>query len=161
MKHLKDCPIPTSLHGYQTPAGRWVLQLPDPFRRMHWFPVDAVTLSELLDISPRTAVRICQRQTRLRPCEITYLQVMVFGLVPDPMFYQFRMFIRAGRLYCADYPGIELAPGELAAWQTERRHYADVRHELDDARRRIAELERLLHPEPPRPSNVIRFPGHR
>lgn len=155
MKHLKDCPFVT---GYQTDSGAWTLQLPDPFRRGCWFPVDAVTLAELLDVSRRTAIRICQRRTRLRRCEIIYLQSVVFGLVPDAAFFQFRLFVRGGRLYSVDYPGLEMAPGELAAWQTERQHYADVRHDLADARRRIAELETLLNPPVPVPSNVIRFP---
>lgn len=155
MKHLHDCPIIT---GYQTDAGRWTLKLPDPFRRGHWFPLDAVTLADMLDISPRTAIRICQRRTVLRRCEVVYLQSVVFGLIPDAVFFQFRMFVRGGRLYSADYPGVEMAPGELAAWQMERQHYADVRHDLAAARRRIAELETLLNPPAPVPSNVIRFP---
>lgn len=156
MKHLHDCPIIT---GYQTESGAWSLQLPDPFRRMRWFPLDAVTLADLLDVSRRTAVRICQRKTPLRRCEVIYLQSVVFGLIPDAAFHRARMFVRGGMLYSADYPGLEFSPGALAAWQWERQHYADVRHDLAAARQRITELENLLNPPAPAaPSNVIRFP---
>lgn len=153
----KDCPNVT---GYQTDAGRWMLRLPDPFSP-RWLPVDAVTLAELLDVSPRTGVRLCQQPGRLRPCEVSWLQVQLFGMVPDQAFLRLGMFFQGGMMYSHDLPGVAFSPGDLAAWQVQRRAYSELTGLLAAARERIAELERVLNPEPEPapPANVIRFPS--
>ena len=69
MKH-SSCP---KITGYQDSAGRWILQLPDPFGA-RWYPLDSLTLAELLDVSPRTARRICRDPARLRALDALWLR---------------------------------------------------------------------------------------
>lgn len=150
-----DCP---KITGYQDDRGRWILQLPDPFGA-RWYPLDSLTLAELLDVSPRTARRICQNPARLRVSEIGWLQVQIFGLIPDPAFMRLGMFFQGGRLYSRRMPDVDFCPGDLAAWVIQRQAFSGVVGDLAAARARIEELERLLNPPPVLPSNVIRFPG--
>lgn len=153
MMRRKDCP---KITGYKDQHGRWLLRLPDPFS-CRWFPLDAVTLADLLDVSPRTAARYCQQPERLRRCDVAWLQVQVFGLIPDAAFVRLGMFVRGGVMYSHDLPGLEFSPGDLAAWQVQRRAYHELTSLLQASRDRIAELERLLNPPPDQPSNVVPF----
>lgn len=156
MKKKHDCPFVTS---YQDQSGRWVLRLPDPFTPARWFPLDAPTLAELLDVSARTAQRFCEQPARLRRSHVAWLQVCIFGMVPDQAFVRLGMYVQGGYLYSRQLPGVAISPGDIAAWQIERQALLMVRGDLADARRRIDELEQRLNPEPAPPSNVIRFPG--
>ncbi len=155
MMKLHDCP---KLTAYQDASGRWVLRLPDPFSAQ-WYPLDAVTLAELLDVSPKTGKRMCQNPARLRPCEISWLQVQIYGLIPDGAFVRLGMFFQGGVLYSRHLPGVALSPGDLAEWQAQRQAFYGLMTDLEMARARIAELEGVLNPVPVVPSNVIRFPG--
>jgi hypothetical protein len=155
MMKAASCP---KITGMQASSGRWFLCLPDPFGPA-WYPLDAVTLAEMLDISPKTGQRICQGVKALRPCELVYLQVMVFGLIPDPAFERLGMFFQGGVLYSRQLPGVALSPGSLAEWQAQRQAFYGLMTDLEMARVRIAELEGVLNPAPVVPSNVIRFPG--
>ena len=156
MMKKHDCPKVT---GYQDQAGNWVLRLPDPFSAARWFPLDAPTLAELLDVSARTAQRYCQQPDKLRRSQVAWLQVSIFGLIPDPAFVRLGVFFQGGRLYSRRLPGVALSPGDLAAWEMERQALGVIRSDLAAAMRRIRELEDRLDPEPAPPSNVIRFPG--
>lgn len=154
MKKQASCP---KITGSQASNGRWFLRVPDPYGPA-WFPLDAVTLAEMLDVSLKTAQRICQGLKALRPCEVAYLQVMVYGLIPDSAFERMKMFIRGGVLYSRLLPGVELTPGAVAEWQVQRQVFYSMRDDLAAARARIVDLERLLNPpEPVAPSNVVPF----
>lgn len=156
MKKTISCPKVT---GDQASNGRWFLRVPDPYG-VGWFPLDAVTLAEMLDVSVKTAQRICQGSKALRPCEVVYLQVMVYGLIPDPAFERLGMFFQGGVLYSRRLPGVALSPGDLAEWQAQRAAFYGLMADLESARRRVADLESILYPAPVvAPSNVIRFPG--
>lgn len=155
MFQKQDCPIPTS---YQSDRC-WIIRLPDPFSPGRWFPLDSQTMADLLDVSDRTARRYCEHPARLRRSQLAWLQVCIFGLIPDPAFVRLGVFFQGGRLYSRQLPGVNLGPGDLAAWEIERQAASMIRGDLTAARRRIDELERLLNPDPSPPSNVIRFPG--
>ena len=102
---------------------------------------------------------MCQGLSPGRHGELVYLQVMVFGLVPDPDFVRLKFFTRGGVLYSHWLPGVELAPGAVAEWQVQRQAYYGLLNDLAAARARVVDLERQLQPpEPVKPSNVIRFP---
>lgn len=139
--------------------GRWLYKLPDPFGMSPWYPLDTATLADLLKVSERTAQRMCQGLSPIRHGELVYLQVMVFGLIPDPAFVRLKMFVRGGVLYSHQLPGVEMTPGAVAEWQIQRQAYHGLLDDLAAARARIVDLERQLQPpEPVKPSNVIRFP---
>ena len=127
--------------------------LPDPYRRLPGLPIDALTLSEQLDISRKTALRICTGHRRLKKCEVRLLQVLNFGLIPDPDFLRYRLSFYAGALYCHE-SGLTINAGELATlyiWKTQHQRLID---DLARAQARITELENLLTPPA---TNVIRF----
>ena len=150
-----DCP---KLTAYRDRHGHWILRLPDPFSA-RWHPLDSVTLAELLDVSPRTGQRLCQQPDKLRPCHIGWLQVQIFGMVPDAAFMRLGMFFQGGVLYSRQLPGMAMSAGDFAAWIFQRQMLSGLVGDLAAARSRIDELERLLNPVPVPPSNVIRFPG--
>lgn len=138
--------------------GRWLYKLPCPFGLTPYYPLDTGTLAALLQVSERTAQRMCQGLSPIRHGELVYLQVMVFGLIPDPAFVRLKMFVRGGVLYSHQLPGVEMTPGAVAEWQIQRQAYHGLLDDLAAARARIAELERQLNPpEPVAPSNVVPF----
>lgn len=57
---MKKEPIPAGIYL----NGHWCYKLPDPYRQIPFLPLDAVTLAEHLEISYRTALRVCQGQRR-------------------------------------------------------------------------------------------------
>lgn len=138
--------------------GRWLYKLPDPFNMSPWYPLDTGTLSDLLHVSERTAQRMCQGLSPIRHGELVYLQVMIFGLIPDPAFVRLKFFTRGGVLYSHQLPGVEMTPGAVAEWQIQRQAYGGLLDDLAAARARIVDLERRLNPpEPGPPSNVVPF----
>lgn len=130
-----------------------LFKLPDPYRNLAHLPIDAQTLSEQLDISRKTAQRICTGQRRLKKSELRLLQVINFGLIPDRHFLRYRLSFRNGFLICHD-SGLELAAGELAALYLWKQKHLSLIDELKRARARIAELEELLNPKP---TNIVHF----
>ena len=143
--------------GFQV-RGRWVFKLPDPFGMMPFYPLDPGTLAALLSVSERTAQRICMGSSRLRHGELVYLQVMVFGLIPDQAFLRLKLFTRGGVLYSHLLPDLEISAGSLAELSIQQQQFSGLLGDLAAARARIADLERQLNPPPVAPSNVIRFP---
>lgn len=154
MSTKHDCP---KLTAYRDGAGRWILRLPDPFSP-RWYPLDAVTLAGLLDVSPRTGQRLCQQPDKIRPAQLGWLQVQIFGMIPDAAFVRLGMFFQGGVLYSRQLPGLAMSAGDFAAWIFQRGMLSQLIGDLAAARARIDELERLLNPPPVTPSNVIRFP---
>lgn len=138
--------------------GRWLYKLPDPFGMTPYYPLDTGTLADLLQVSERTAQRMCTGDSPIRHWELIYLQVMIFGLIPDPAFLRLKFFTRSGVLYSHLLPGVEMTPGAVAEWQIQRQAYHGLLDDLTAARLRIGELERQLNPpEPEAPSNVVPF----
>lgn len=142
--------------GFQV-RGCWVYKLPDPFGMMPFYPLDTGTMSALLSISERTAQRICMGASKLRHGELIYLQVMVFGLIPDPAFVRLKLFTRGGWLYSHLLPDLEISPGGLAELSVQQSAFSGLLGDLADARARIVDLERQLNPPPVAPSNVVPF----
>lgn len=132
-------------------------KLIDPFRNIHYLPLSAHKLSEQLEVSYRTAVRICNGQKKLKKLEREYLQIINFGLIPDPAFLRYRLAFRDGELISHDAPNLDLSAGKLAhlyVWQAE---HLRLLEQLKAAMERIKELELLLNPLPPEPTNIIKF----
>lgn len=132
-------------------------KLVDPFRNIHYLPMSADKLSEQLDLSMRTAIRICTGEKQLKKSEVRYLQVLNFGLIPDSAFLRSKLYFYRGHIYCHDVKNFEMAAGQLGAlylWQTQ---YLRMEDQLKDAKARIVELELLLYPPKPEPTNIIQF----
>lgn len=138
-------------------GGVWLYALPDPYGNLPYFPLDAVTLAGHLDVSYRTALRICSGQRRLSRAHLVYLQVMVFGYIPDPELMRGRWYFRDGAFLSHRLPGHEFPASEILESALLRYEYRRTAAELDDARRRIEELTA----PPVAPSNVLAFPGRR
>jgi hypothetical protein len=62
--------------------------LPNPYRLQHFpsYPLDAGDLMRDLNVSMRTANRICEGTRPLKPSELVYLQILHFGFIPDKGF---------------------------------------------------------------------------
>lgn len=142
--------------GFQV-RGCWVFKLPDPFGMMPFYPLDTGTMAALLSISERTAQRICQGASKLRHGELVYLQVMVFGLIPDQAFFRLKVFTRGGWLYSHLLPDLEISAGGLAELNLQQQVYSSLLGDLAAARARIVDLEQQLNPPPVTPSNVLPF----
>lgn len=136
--------------------GVWCYALPDPYRQLPYLPLDAMTLAEHLDMSYRTALRVCQGQRRLSRAHVVYLQVMLFGYIPDAELERGRWFFRDGAFRSHRIPGHEFAGADILESALLRLEYRRTSAALEDARRRIDELT-----APPVASNVVSFPGRR
>lgn len=137
--------------------GVWCYTLPDPYGNLPYFPLDAVTLAGHLDLSYRTALRICSGQRRLSRAYMVYLQVIIFGYIPDPELFRGRWFFRDGAFLSHGLPGHEFPASEVMESALMRAEYLRTAAALDEARRRIEELTAL----PVATSNVVAFPGRR
>ncbi|MBH1971741.1 hypothetical protein FK216_09780 [Moraxellaceae bacterium AER2_44_116] len=141
-------------NGFQT-CGVWCYKLPDPFGKIAYLPLSASELAEMLEISPKTALRICHDQRQLKAHELIYLQMKMFGYIPDPQFYRYRVYFCDGKLLCHDIPNFEMSSGELAHLYVWKTHYLQTKDILAAAKIRVQELEELI--TPPKPSNLIDF----
>jgi len=141
-------------NGFQT-CGVWCYKLPDPFHKIPYFPLSTQELAEMLDISQRTAARICQDNRPLKNHELVYLQMKIFGYIPDPQFDRYKVCFRDGHLYCHDVPNVEMSAGELGSLYIWKTHYLQMKDTLETAKTRVHELEELS--KPPKLSNIIDF----
>ena len=132
--------------------GVWCYKLPDPFHQMPYFPLSNQELAEMLDISPKTAVRIFQDVRPLKTHELVYLQMKIFGYIPDPQFDRYKVFFRDGHLYCHNVPNFKMSAGELGNLYIWKTHYLQTIDMLEAAKARVKELE-----TPPKPTNLIDF----
>ncbi|MDO8414639.1 MAG: hypothetical protein Q7S87_00355 [Agitococcus sp.] len=132
--------------------GVWCYKLPDPFHKTTYFPLSNQELAEMLDISPKTAVRICQDERPLKIHELVYLQMKIFGYIPDKDFGRYKVFFRDGHLYCHNVPNFEMSAGELGNLYIWKTHFLQTKDALEAAKARVKELE-----APPKPSNLIDF----
>lgn len=140
--------------GFES-RGFWFYKLPDPFRNLHYLPIDAVTLAEQLEISYKTALKICKGERALKKSDLTWLQILNFGLIPDKQFQRFRLAFSDGQLICHS-TSTAINAGELASLQALKLQMLRLEDELNRTKARIAELE-----EPEQPTNVIRFADYK
>lgn len=123
--------------------GFWIFRLPDPYRQMPWLPIDATTLSNSLGISYRSALRVCKGEKSLPPQQLTYLQILHFGYIPDPEFLRGRWFIRSGQLISHRLSGHAFDAGELMELAVLLPQYRRMMADMEAARGRLAESEAL------------------
>ena len=139
---------------------QWFFKLPDPFKLTPYYPLAADTLAEHLDISHKTALRICQDQRSIKRHELIYLQIMIFGMIPDKTFMRFKWFFRDGMLLShTNDLQIDMADTSVYALLRHNHHLqlGELRGQLKEARLKIQELEKALHPDPVEPTNIIKF----
>ena len=133
---------------------RWFYCLPNPFRVQHCLslPLDANDLANNLNISYRSALRICQNERPLKDSELIYLQVIHFGLIPDKAFIKAKFFVSQGSLRCHRVSNYELSTGELMEYSLLRMQVLTLRDELKTAKETIKTLQ-----GEPKPTNIIQF----
>lgn len=139
---------------------QWFFKLPDPFRLTPYYPITANELVEMLAVSHKTALRICQGERMLKTHELVYLQMMFFGLIPDPKFLRHKYFFRDGVLLSYNNND-EIDISDAAAYAIVKQTYYAIKAEYAQAREKIKELETVIesykNPLPPKPSNIIQF----
>ena len=148
---------PQTSGGILNMNGVWCFMLPDPYGHRPPYPLDAVDLAERLGLSYRTALRICNGQRALSRAHLVYLQVVVFGYIPDPELFRGRWYFRDGAFLSLRLPGHEFPASEIMECTLLRLEYLRTAAALDEARRRIEELTA----PPALPGNVVAFPGRR
>lgn len=140
--------------GFET-RGTWCLKLPNPYRNTQYLPIDTKQLAQLLDISERTALRICKGESKLSKAELVFLQIHFFGYIPDPLFSRHKIYIYEGQLKSLNNDDFAVNAGELTEFALLGGHYRVISQEYEAAKKRIAELE--CPPKPQAPSNIIDF----
>lgn len=134
--------------------GQWFYKLPDPFCYMPYYPLDTKSISEILQVSQRTAVRICTGERELTHSELLNLQFKIFGYINDPVFSRAGFYIRSGILLCHKADNYELPAGELLEFALLADYYRNAVVELAQVKKRLADIE---NPPAPEPSNIIKF----
>ncbi len=137
--------------------GTWCYKLEDPYRQLPYYPIDAHGLAEHLEISYRTALRICHGERKLSRAHVVYLQVVIFGYIPDKDLHRGRWYFRDGCLRTHRAPNYELSGGEMLEMFLLRLEHLRTAAALDEARALIRELTA----PPPPPANVLAFPARR
>lgn len=103
----------------------------------------AETLANHLELSKRTALRICQDLRPIKKHELIYLQVMIFGLIPDPLFMRHKWFFKNGVLLSHNHK-LEIDISDTTAFALLRQNDYLLIAELREAKERIRELELKL-----------------
>lgn len=130
--------------------------LPNPFRLQHLpsLPLDAHDLARDLNLSLRTAQRICEGKRLLKDSELVYLQVLHFGLIPDAIFLRHGWHFKNGMLLSHKHD-LDIDVSDASAYCLLRNNHYLLLGELERAKQRIKELEQLLHP--PKPCKILFF----
>lgn len=136
--------------------GLWCYKLRDPFGRYAYLPLDANDISQALELSYRTALRICQGKRKLKKSELLLLQVIKFGLIPDKAFMKGGFFVRDGKLITTKIDGYELSTGELFEYSLLKSRILILQSDLALAHAKIKELT-----SEPEPTNIINFADFR
>lgn len=137
-------------NGFQH-NGVWSFKLPDPFNRTPYYPLTSKQMAELLDISDRTALRVCKSESKLSKAELVFLQMHIFGYIPDPDLLRYGVSFRKGYLYSHDVPEFEMSAGEFAhlyLWKEQYLHYEQM---FNEAQQRVKAIEQASK------TNVINF----
>jgi hypothetical protein len=134
--------------------GVWLYKLPDPFRYIHYMPLDSNEISIALGVSKRTAQRICCGEKELSKSELLNLQFIHFGYIPDPIMARLGFHVKKGVIYCYKSPGFSLEAGQIVAYSLLSTHYISAAAELERVKQRLRDLE---NPKPPEPTNIIQF----
>jgi hypothetical protein len=131
-------------------------KLKSPFNHTPYHPLDSLTMAKMLDMSHKTAIRICQNLRPLKPHELTYLQIMIFGLIPDKAFIREKMFFYNGALRCHRLKNFELTPSEASSFADMRIYYISALESSIQAKDRIKELEAIIEGKKPN-AKIIQF----
>ncbi len=134
--------------------GQWLYKLQCPFNTLPYVPIDSTTMAEILQISQRTALRICKGERDLSHAELHLLQFKVFGCIDDQQFKRAKFYIKSGVLYCHQVPSYELGAGEILEFSLLVGYYKNAVLELAETKKRLADFE---NPTPPKPTNIIKF----
>ena len=121
----------------------WYFKLANPFGYTRYYPMHAETLANHLELSKRTALRICQDLRPIKKHELIYLQVMIFGLIPDPLFVRHKWFFKNGVLLSHNHK-LEIDISDTTAFALLRQNDYLLIAELREAKERIRELELKL-----------------
>ena len=133
---------------------QWLYKLTDPFRNIHYIPLDSNDISDCLKISRRTALRVCCGERALSHAELLVLQIHFFGYVHDHLFKRAGFYIQNGVLRCHKSPNYELGAGEILEFSLLSAYYKNAAAELASVKKRLHDLE---NPKPPEPTNIIKF----
>lgn len=122
-----------------------LFMLPNPYRLQHFpsYPLDAGDLVRDLNVSTRTANRICEGTRPLKPSELVYLQILHFGFIPDKGFIRGKWFFRDGFLLSHSH-NLQIDMNDANAYAILRNNYYLLHGELIQAKERITELELKL-----------------
>ena len=149
------------MNQINTQKTSYFYKLKSPFNHIPYYPLDSLKMASMLDMSHKTAIRICQNLRPLKPHELTYLQVIIFGLIPDGDFIKHRMFFYNGALCSHSLKNFELTPAEASSFVIMHNYYISALESSIQAKDRIKELEILIdsykNPTPPEPTNIIHF----
>ena len=133
---------------------QWLYKLPDPFRHIHYMPLDSNDISTCLKISRRSALRVCCGERILSHAELMVLQIQFFGYIPESSFLRLGFHIKDGTLRSYQARDLVLGAGEMVEFSLMRSHYVSSAAQLEIIKRRLHDLE---HPKPPEPTNIIQF----
>ena len=111
------------MNDITTQKTSYFYKLKSPFNHIPYYPLDSLSMANMLDMSHKTAIRICQNLRPLKSHELTYLQVMIFGLIPDKQFVKQKMFFYDGKLRCHSLKNFELAPSEASSFVLMNNYY--------------------------------------
>lgn len=136
-------------------SGHYFYKLMNPFCTIPYIPLSADVLSQNLDLSYSTALRVCKGEKHLKQSEVLLLQIIHFGLIPDKDFIRYKLSFRDGCLHSHDAPNMNLSAGKMAHLYLFETQYVRLQEELREAKALIKKLEKAL--EPPEPTNIIKF----
>lgn len=134
--------------------GQWLYKLACPFNSLPYYPVDSKTMADILQISQRTALRVCKGERALSLSELLLLQFKIFGYIDDKSFSRAGFYIVNGVMFCHKAPNYELGAGEILEFALLASYYKNAVLELSETKKRLAEFE---NPKPPEPTNIINF----
>lgn len=133
---------------------QWLYKLPDPFRHIHYMPLDSKDISTCLKISRRSALRVCCGERILSHAELMVLQIRFFGYIPEPSFFRYGFHIKDGTLRSYQARDLALGVGEIVEFSLLRDYYVSAAAHLEVIKKRLHDLE---NPKPPEPTNIIQF----
>lgn len=133
---------------------QWLYKLQCPLNSVPYYPLDAVTMANILKISQRTAQRICKGERELTHAELHLLQFRLFGVIDDADFLHAKLHIKNGVFYSRLNDAFSMTAGEVIEFAFLRAYYQDIAKELESTKKRLAAYE---NPPTVEPSNVINF----
>lgn len=144
------------MNQISTQKTSYFYKLVSPFNNTPYYPLDSLTMAKLLDMSHKTAIRICQNLRPLKPHELTYLQIMIFGLIPDKDFIKQKMFFYNGALRSHNLKKLELSAAQVSEFSIMRTYYISALESSIQAKDRIKELEAIIEGRKPN-AKIIQF----